>query len=184
MQVSRADCFLVPLYVPQYETVCNFGVLTKGLPFFCAVVAHGMGRHTTEVSLNSLETILKLLLAFECMYVTAVGLIKISILAMYLRIFPSREFKIGSYTIGATVVAWWLAIVFVCIFQCDPVYVAWEPWAAGTCIDLKGSFIGNAVPNILTDVIILIMPVKQVWHLHATMAQKISLLCTFGLGSL
>lgn len=41
-----------------------------------------------------------------------------------------------------------------------------------------------AVPNILTDVAILLMPVNQVWHLNATMAQKISLLGTFGLGSL
>lgn len=152
--------------------------------FLLLVVAHGMGRHSSEVSLGSLETVLKLLLAFECMYVTAVAFVKISILAMYLRIFPTRDFKIGSYTVGATVIAWWFAIVAVCVFQCDPIYKAWMPWADGKCINLKGSFIGNAVPNILTDVVILIMPVKQVWHLHATMAQKVSLLCTFGLGSL
>lgn len=143
-----------------------------------------MGRHATEVSLTYLEIVLKQLLAFECFYVTAVAFIKISILAMYLRIFPSREFKIASYSIGATIVAWWFAIAAVCIFQCNPIYVAWAPWMAGECIDLRGSFIGNAVPNILTDVVILIMPMKQVWHLHATAAQKLSLLCTFGLGSL
>lgn len=143
-----------------------------------------MGRHASQVTLPNLVVVFKLLLGFECMYVTAVAFIKVSILAMYLRIFPSREFKIGSYIIGATIIAWWFAIVAVCVFQCDPIYKAWVPWASGTCIDLRGSFIGNAVPNILTDVVILIMPMKQVWHLHATTAQRISLLCTFGLGSL
>lgn len=150
----------------------------------CSVVVHGMGRHATTVSLDSLVIVLKNLLAFECLYVTAVGTVKISILAMYLRIFPSREFKIAAWVIGGTIIAWVLAIVLVCIFQCSPIYVAWVPWAKGTCIDLRASFIGNAVPNILTDVAILIMPIKQVWHLHAPMPQKISLLATFGLGSL
>lgn len=154
------------------------------MPHSLSVVAYGMGRHATEVSLADLEIVLELLLAFECLYVTAVAFVKLSILAMYLRIFPSREFKIGSYSVGATIVAWWFAIAMVCIFQCNPVSKAWAPWEPGVCIDLRASFIGNAVPNILTDVVILVMPMKQVWHLHATAAQKISLLCTFGLGSL
>lgn len=144
-----------------------------------------MGRHADTLSLDQLEEVLKRLLAFECVYVVAVALVKLSILSMYLRIFPSREFKIGAYVIGFIVIGWAIAIVLVCIFQCNPIEMAWQPWlTTGTCINLKGSFIGNGVPNILTDVAILAMPVKQVWHLHATMAQKVSLLCTFGLGSL
>lgn len=148
------------------------------------VVAHGMGRHADTISLDELSKVLQMLLAFECLYVTAVAAIKLSILAMYLRLFPGREFKLAAWTIGGIIVAWWIAIVLVCIFQCNPVHKAWLPWGEGVCINLKGSFIGNALPNILTDVAILVMPVKQVWHLHATMAQKVSLLCTFGLGSL
>ncbi|POS71421.1 hypothetical protein DHEL01_v210183 [Diaporthe helianthi] len=147
------------------------------------MVDYGMGRHASTLNLDAIENILKLLLGFECMYVTAVALIKFSLLAMYLRIFPSRGFKIAAYIIGGTVAAWWIAIVLVCIFQCNPIYVAWEPWMAGQCIDLKGSFIGNAVPNIVTDIAILTMPVKQVWALHTQFAQKVSLICTFGLGS-
>lgn len=152
--------------------------------FLYEVVANGMGKHASTISLDELSEVLKILLAFECLYVTAVAAIKISILAMYLRLFPSREFKLAAWVIGGIVIAWWIAIVLVCIFQCNPIYVAWVPWDEGTCLDLKGSFIGNGVPNILTDIAILVMPVKQVWHLHATMAQKVSLLCTFGLGSL
>lgn len=143
-----------------------------------------MGRHASTISLDELSIVLKHLLAFECLYVSAVAAIKLSILAMYLRIFPSRDFKIAAWIIGGTIIAWWIAIVLVCVFQCNPIYLAWVPWGEGTCINLRASFIGNAVPNILTDVAILIMPIKQVWHLHATMAQKISLLGTFGLGSL
>lgn len=147
------------------------------------VVSHGLGRHYNTLSAHDSEAFFKLLLAFECLYVTAVALIKLSLLQMYLRIFPSREFRIAAWIIGGTVVAWWLAIVLVCIFQCDPISKAWLPMSAGKCINLKASFIGNAVPNIITDVAILCMPIKQVWQLHVTTTQKLSLLCAFLLGS-
>lgn len=145
-----------------------------------------MGKHASVLTLDQMENVLKQLYGFECVYVTAVAFVKVSILCMYLRIFPSRSFKIGAYTIGSIVVAWCIAIILVCLFQCSPIYLAWQPWLAAddSCINLRGSFIGNAVPNILTDVAILAMPIKQVWKLHATMAQKVSLVCTFGLGSL
>lgn len=109
----------------------------------CKVVAHGMGRHASTLSLDELSIVLKHLLAFECLYVTAVAAVKLSILAMYLRIFPSREFRIGAWVIGSTIIAWWIAIVLVCIFQCNPIYIAWVPWDKGTCINLRASFIGN-----------------------------------------
>lgn len=129
----------------------------KANAYWLSVVAHGMGRHAKLVSQDDMEEVLKHLLAFECLYVTAVAAIKLSILAMYLRIFPSRGFKIGAWTIGGATIAWCIAIALVCIFQCNPVSTAWRPWDAGVCIDLRASFIGNAVPNIVGDIAILIM---------------------------
>ena len=55
------------------------------------VVDYGMGWHASTLDLDAIENVLKLLLGFECMYVTAVALIKFSLLEMYLRIFPSRR---------------------------------------------------------------------------------------------
>jgi hypothetical protein len=104
---------------------------------------------------------------------------------MYLRIFPTNNFRIGSYILGLVTIAWVIAINFVSIFQCTPVKKAWMgPAIDGTCINLKASFIGNAVPNILTDVAILCMPVAQVLKLQVTAAQRASLLFMFLLGGL
>ena len=143
-----------------------------------------MGRHAGTLSQDDLVSFFKLLLAFECVYVTVVMLVKASILVMYHRIFPVPGFRLAVYIIGGVVVAWWLAIVLVCIFQCDPISKAWLPWSPGTCIDLKASFIGNAVPNIITDIAILALPITQVWSLQGTVARKLSLCCAFLLGSL
>lgn len=103
---------------------------------------------------------------------------------MYARIFPLKGFRIGAYILGFITVGWVIAINCVSIFQCRPIRKAWFPTMPGECIDLKGSFIGNAVPNILTDIAILCMPVAQVWKLQVTTAQRASLIFMFLLGGL
>ncbi|KAF5698094.1 integral membrane protein [Fusarium mundagurra] len=158
-----------------------FVFITGGLNY--GMIAHGLGKHAKRVSTADQVIFFKLLLAFENIYVTAVMLIKLALLAMYLRIFPSRNFRLMSAIIAATVIGWWIAICAVCIFQCHPIKKAWMPWIDGSCINLKASFIGNAIPNIATDVAILCMPVTQILKLQINMAQKLSLLVIFSLGS-
>ncbi|TDZ18583.1 Satratoxin biosynthesis SC1 cluster protein 4 [Colletotrichum sidae] len=157
-----------------------FTFVAGGLNY--AMIAQGLGRHASTLSTAQQVEFLKLLLAFECIYVTAVMFIKISLLLMYRRIFPSRGFKISAMVLGGVTIAWWISIVLVCVFQCTPVAKAYMPWIDGTCIDLKGSFIGNAIPNILTDVAILCLPIGQVWRLQATLVQRLSLCFMFLLG--
>lgn len=123
-------------------------------------------------------------MAYECVYSLTVGVIKISILLMYARIFPTRGFYIAAIVLGAIATSWVIAIVCVSIFQCTPIAKTWDPTLPGTCINLKGSFIGNAVPNILTDIAILSLPVRVVWQLHSTLTLRLSVIALFLLGSL
>lgn len=77
-----------------------------------------------------------------------------------------------------------MAIIFVSVFQCAPIARAWDTRIPGTCINLKASFIGNAVPNIITDILILSLPVRVVWGLHASITHRLSVIGIFLLGSL
>ncbi|KAH7119260.1 hypothetical protein EDB81DRAFT_701171 [Dactylonectria macrodidyma] len=149
-----------------------------------AEIAYGLGRHVDTLPMGDVITFFKCLLAHECIYITAVLFVKLSVLQMYLRIFgfASREFKIAAIIIASTNIAWWISIFAVCIFQCNPIRKAWLPWVEGTCINLKASFIGNAIPNILTDVVMLCMPLRQVWKMRLPLAQKLSVCFTFLLG--
>lgn len=158
-----------------------FGFGAGGLNY--GMIYWGLGRHASDLPPENLVMVLKLLVAFECIYCTAVGLIKISLLLMYMRIFPTKGFTLGAYILGFMTIGWVIAINCVSIFQCDPIKKAWFPLIAGKCINLKASFVGNAVPNILTDVAILCMPIGQVWKLQVTPAQRASLCFMFLLGS-
>jgi hypothetical protein len=111
-------------------------------------------------------------------------MVKIAILVMYCRIFALRSFKIGAYVISTITILWSLVFLFVCIFQCDPVSRAWNSTIPGTCLNLRAIFIGNAIPNIVTDAAILVMPMRQVWKLQIRLIQRISLSIIFLLGCL
>lgn len=123
-------------------------------------------------------------MAFECVYTTAAAIIKISILCLYFRIFPSRGFRIATYIVGGSIVAWWFALIIVSVFQCQPVSLFWTHTGQGSCMEMKTAFFINAIPNVVQILIVLLMPVEQIWGLHASTAQKLRLLATFGLGSL
>ena len=71
------------------------------------------------------------------------------------------------------------------IFQCKPVSGFWNRTKPGTCnVDSQKFFIGNAIPNILTDVALMALPLPYIWHLNRSKSQKIALAGVFLLGGL
>ena len=103
---------------------------------------------------------------------------------MYCRIFALHSFRIGAWILSTITVLWSLMFIFICVFQCTPIPRAWNPTIPGKCLYLRGIFIGNAVPNIVTDVAILTMPLFRVRKLHMPFAQRITLSMIFLLGCL
>lgn len=49
-------------------------------------------------------------------------------------------------------------------------------------MSLKAIYLGGSVPNVITDIILILMPLPYVWRLHAPMAQRIVLAGMFMLG--
>ena len=54
--------------------------------------------------------------------------------------------------------AWLLASITISIFQCLPIYAFWDEEIKKTCVNLTHFLIGNTVPNIVTDLVILGLP--------------------------
>ncbi|KAL2800948.1 hypothetical protein BJX66DRAFT_321376 [Aspergillus keveii] len=194
--LALALCFLTLRLVTRKMKRVPLGLddwtLNLGMAFVIATGAlnyagtyHGMGRHMTAVLEEKMNTtmLFKLLYAFEPVYITAVAIIKFSVLLMYNRIFPVRYIRIGSYILGGITLAWLISVDLVAIFQCTPVAKAWNKLLPGHCIDLKAALIGNGVPNFVTDICILALPVRCIWNLQAGMWQRISIIAVFLSGS-
>ncbi|KAI1424967.1 hypothetical protein F5Y12DRAFT_714832 [Xylaria sp. FL1777] len=124
----------------------------------------------------------QLLFAGEFTYSTQILLIKLSILSLYRRVFPTRVVMIGSGILLGVTASWWLAVILVTIFQCHPVSKAIDPAIEGHCISQTEFFLGNAIPNIVTDVLILSLPLHDIIKLHLPRSQRVSIAGIFLLG--
>ncbi|KAB8260748.1 hypothetical protein BDV32DRAFT_137912 [Aspergillus pseudonomiae] len=148
------------------------------------VIHYGLGYNKVDLPAESSLMVAKLLYVFEIFYVINLLTIKLSILMMYRRIFTniSRLFRVGAMICGAVVTLWATAFVPAAIFQCTPVAKAWDVNIPGHCISLQLAFYCVALPNILTDVAILSLPVRSCWQLHRSVLYRLSLIGIFMLG--
>lgn len=113
-----------------------------------------------------------------------VPFIKCSILCLYLRIFTvASRTRIAIWAVGCFVVAFHVSGLFASIFICSPIRRFWDPSVKGTCI--KGYRLGvvSATQGAVTDVIILLLPVAEVWKLKMPLNQRLGLLAIFATGS-
>ncbi|OJJ99505.1 hypothetical protein ASPACDRAFT_61273 [Aspergillus aculeatus ATCC 16872] len=112
---------------------------------------------------------------------------KISILIFYIRIFSTRNFKVAAYIIGALVLGHGIGVLLAAIFQCWPIDYTWNKTTGvegGSCFNQQAFYRYVSPPNILTDVLLLILPLPYVWRLHTTRGHKLALTGVFLLGGL
>ena len=125
-------------------------------------------------------------LANISLWLATAAVTKASLLLLYYRLFsPIKRFRLA-IRVGAVIVfCQWFSLTLVCIFQCIPVKAFWDQNVQGAkCIDLPRFTIASGVLNLLTDVLILCLPVPMVWGLNKNVAQKITLTGIFLLGML
>jgi hypothetical protein len=112
---------------------------------------------------------------------------KLSILALYWRLFPTSFMKRGCIVLAVLTSMWCTAGVLVDIFQCTPVGRAFNaspgPGDAGHCISQAGYCLGMIIPNILIDIMILSLPTFEVAKLHLPRSQRVALGSVFLLGA-
>jgi hypothetical protein len=117
-------------------------------------------------------------------YITLIALIKISILVMYYRVFRSASMKRGTLILGAITGVWWLSILLLATFQCAPVRAAFDRDAAkdGKCMAKQAYFLSNGIPNIVTDMMILCLPILEIRRLQLKSAQRLAIATVFLMG--
>lgn len=111
-------------------------------------------------------------------------MVKLSVLFMYTRLFPNRDFRVAAIILGVITVAWIIGITCGSVIQCAPIERAWDTSIPGVCIDARDMFIANAVPNIATDIAIIILPMRAVWKTKATITHRLSVIAILLLCSL
>lgn len=123
----------------------------------------------------------------QIMHTCATPVIKASILAFYLRLFPTPKFKIAVWIVAAYVLCWWISIFSTTLFQCKPISSNWgtQPVQIDTCVaNIFVMYEVAALTNIFSDIAILVLPVPIIVALHMPPKHKIGVLGVFLTGTL
>jgi hypothetical protein len=122
----------------------------------------------------------------QILYKINIGLTKISILLLYIRLFVHRWFLTTCWVWIAIVVSFTLGTVFSSIFQCTPVQWAFDKSLRprGTCINMTAFWYANATFNILSDLVLIALPVPVILKLQLPQKSKIALCGIFAVGIL
>ena len=120
------------------------------------------------------------------LWLATAAAIKASLLFLYYRLFGvSSGFRLAVHICAVIVFCQWISLTFAGIFQCIPVAAFLNGAIQNAkCIDLETFAIVSGILNLLTDVLILCLPMRMVWGLYATRAQKLTLTGIFLLGIL
>lgn len=68
--------------------------------------------------------------------------------------------------------------------HCMPVSHFWDQQGSGYCLDFEGVWMFNSVMNIVTDLILLALPMHPLLQLKLPKPQKIGLMILFSVGGL
>ena len=136
---------------------------------------------------HSLIVLIQIYYVDEILYLIVVSLTKVSILFLYLRIFPDKGFRKIAYALMGVTITYMVVFLFISIFQCWPIGGAWEKWD-GTyqtkCNNVNAQGWAAAIFNIVLDLSVIVLPMRQLSRLNMNWSKKGQLLVIFGLGGL
>ncbi|KAL7814960.1 WD40-repeat-containing domain protein [Trichoderma aethiopicum] len=120
---------------------------------------------------------------FSHLYDIAIASTKLSVLALYHRIFATRPFRLAVAATACFVCAWLVVMEVVLGFGCRPIQAWWDDEEArGRCIDKEAFTYFTNVTNMLTDLWIFLMPIPVILGLQAAKEKRLILCFMFGVG--
>jgi hypothetical protein len=162
---------------------------TDDLPFIYIVGRHGGGYHVDEVlAWNPAEIVQfkKWCYIATLLYCPMALFVKIALLSILTRIFaPYRNKVFFIYgLLGALCVYYTIALI-IKIRICYPIPYYWlgdELEGGGTCLDQTAALIADSVISVVSDIIILILPLPLTWSLQMSKNKKLRVMGLLGAG--
>ncbi|KAK4651941.1 hypothetical protein QC762_606935 [Podospora pseudocomata] len=167
--------------------VAAFCLTGTTIGFNAAVFSSGVGHDMVPDSplfptlMNNLEFMMKITFIFTIVYVWALFALKMSQLWFYLRAF-SVHLKVWIWIVSGICIAWAIIFTFVLTFLCDPIEQQWTLMRIGKCMDQILVLKCVIMTNILTDLMIIVLPMRTVWSLQMRTTEKVAVASCFAIG--
>ncbi|KAH7128883.1 hypothetical protein EDB81DRAFT_906569 [Dactylonectria macrodidyma] len=117
-------------------------------------------------------------------YSYSIGLSKLSILLFYWRIFKLSAIRIPIQVMLAVVGIWLILRTFMVVFHCVPVRAYWDKSITNATCNINDTqfFFGTCLTHSVMDIVILTLPIIEVFKLHLRLGQKIAITALFAIG--
>ncbi|KAH0260536.1 hypothetical protein KCU91_g14569, partial [Aureobasidium melanogenum] len=147
-----------------------------------AEVQNGQGLPQSMLSEDNIVNLRKTLYKAIPTYLAGLTLTKLSILLQYMRLFKEKaihRFIIGMLVFVAAFGTW---SVLGSLLLCTPVHYFWDGIGDGKCMNFEAKWFSDAAVSIVTDFILLSIPVIFLKGLNLPYRQKAGLIAVFALG--
>ncbi|KAM0797175.1 hypothetical protein BDR22DRAFT_466521 [Usnea florida] len=117
-------------------------------------------------------------------WVTAVTIIRSSIITFYAHIFPTRSFRIACIGISVLNASFFVTTVLATCLICHPITYRWDfSLHSGSCGNQQSLDLFIAIFNLFMDITVVALPMPILWGLQMAVSRKIMLSVMFGLGT-
>ncbi|KAL1861693.1 hypothetical protein Daus18300_008661 [Diaporthe australafricana] len=149
------------------------------------MVIFGLGQDIWTLNPTQITIVLVLFYVAEFAYVIESSLTKVSIVCLYLRIFPKQNFRRLCFALLALIACFCVVFVVSLLCYCQPFSYVWTRWDGrmhGKCINMTAQTYVCAAMNIVLDVFIFLLPIPQLMKLETNWRTKIGVILVFLLG--
>ncbi|KAK6213539.1 integral membrane protein [Colletotrichum tabaci] len=143
----------------------------------------GFGLHYWNVNAANAQLILQLYFAVQMLYIAVLVLAKLSIVALFARLFPDRKFQVVNKLVMVFLIGHGVVFLFVIGFECTPISGIWDRTIPRKCVNLNAVAVASSVLSIVEDIAILAMPIQQLSKLQLGLKKKIAVGFMLSLGS-
>lgn len=113
---------------------------------------------------------------------------KLSILLQFNRLFAPHKLGRAYWFIQGVIwinTAYYLAGMLATIFECTPRSKAWDVFTSGGyCVDIAALIVVGAIINLISDLVMLLIPLFCISSLKLPLRKKIGVSCVFATGAL
>ncbi|CAG7950036.1 unnamed protein product [Penicillium olsonii] len=184
--------FYTRIRFKQSLGVEDYGCLIAWLLFmgYCGISIvvgnHGGGYHYDQLSPKTQIQFKKFCYIATILYCPMALFVKIALLSILTRIFAPYRGKVWFiYIFLACLCCYYTVALIIKIRMCDPIPMYWlGDVPGGSCLDQTAALIADSVISVVSDIIILVLPLPLTWSLQMSRNRKLRVMGLLGAGGL
>ncbi|KAL4994932.1 hypothetical protein BDV10DRAFT_197117 [Aspergillus recurvatus] len=167
-------------------TICSalfIAVAISGVGF--PLKTYGLGKNIWAVPFSDISATLKLFFIEEVLYTICTALIKLSMLFLYLRLFPNALLRIAIFISLAITSLWALGSFLAQVLSCKPISYYWNQWDGehmGKCSSHNSLLLAHSIINIFLDILVIVLPMPVLVGLQMNIEKRVGMCLMFAVG--